>query len=334
MLMKERIAYLDTIAREAIDALEGAGTAADAVAKLRGQLLALDKLMPSKASIPITHEVTERDEKVAELYEQGYSLLEVGRRCGIGGPTTVSRILRKQGVTIRPKGRGYYRTGTGPDLDRIGQIREYLGNGDTLTDIGRRMGITRERVRQICVKNGISTAHQLKPEQKEWARKYAEGEGSLQFLAERAGVGQHLMRSWVLRAGYEIASKPHASSAEVQRRTVIAAELYGQGMRVVDIAKRIGVGKPESVYRYLNIAGVKRDRKGRGRQPVNRPKRVWTEEKKEQLVKLYAEGLSYGKIAKELGVTRSAVCGQLWRLGLNHSEKEPSRETQPENAEV
>ena len=49
---------------------------------------------------------------------------------------------------------------------------------------------------------------------------------------------------------------------------------------------------------------------------------AWTEERVEQLKKLWTEGLSASQIAKRLGdVTRNAVIGKVHRLGLEPRAK-------------
>ena len=51
---------------------------------------------------------------------------------------------------------------------------------------------------------------------------------------------------------------------------------------------------------------------------------AWTEERVEQLKKLWSDGLSASQIAGELGnVTRNAVIGKVHRLGLSGRAKNP-----------
>ncbi|HET9903609.1 MAG TPA: GcrA family cell cycle regulator [Xanthobacteraceae bacterium] len=52
---------------------------------------------------------------------------------------------------------------------------------------------------------------------------------------------------------------------------------------------------------------------------------TWTDERVEQLKKLWADGLSASQIANELGgITRNAVIGKVHRLGLSGRAKTPS----------
>src|SRR6187431_1517061 len=52
---------------------------------------------------------------------------------------------------------------------------------------------------------------------------------------------------------------------------------------------------------------------------------TWTDERVEQLKKLWSDGLSASQIAAELGgITRNAVIGKVHRLGLSGRAKSPS----------
>ena len=52
---------------------------------------------------------------------------------------------------------------------------------------------------------------------------------------------------------------------------------------------------------------------------------TWTDERVEQLKKLWSDGLSACQIAAELGgITRNAVIGKVHRLGLSGRAKAPS----------
>lgn len=55
----------------------------------------------------------------------------------------------------------------------------------------------------------------------------------------------------------------------------------------------------------------------------------WTDERVEQLKKLWMDGLSASQIAQELGgITRNAVIGKVHRLGLSGRAKSPSHVSQ------
>ena len=59
---------------------------------------------------------------------------------------------------------------------------------------------------------------------------------------------------------------------------------------------------------------------------------AWTEERVEQLKKLWSDGLSASQIAAELGsVTRNAVIGKVHRLGLSGRAKSAAQPAAPRN---
>jgi GcrA cell cycle regulator len=51
------------------------------------------------------------------------------------------------------------------------------------------------------------------------------------------------------------------------------------------------------------------------------PKLTWTDERTDVLKNRWADGISGGHIAAELGITRNAVIGKIHRLGLHRSMK-------------
>jgi GcrA cell cycle regulator len=59
---------------------------------------------------------------------------------------------------------------------------------------------------------------------------------------------------------------------------------------------------------------------------------TWTEERVEALRRLWADGLSASDIAAKVGVTRSAVCGKLARLGLTRDKAAPRTASRPRRA--
>lgn len=60
---------------------------------------------------------------------------------------------------------------------------------------------------------------------------------------------------------------------------------------------------------------------------------AWTEERVEQLKKLWSDGLSASQIAAELGnVTRNAVIGKVHRLGLSGRTKSAAQPAAPRNS--
>ncbi len=48
---------------------------------------------------------------------------------------------------------------------------------------------------------------------------------------------------------------------------------------------------------------------------------TWTPERLEKMRELFEQGITSREIAKELGITRNAVCGRLFRMGLQRQDK-------------
>jgi transposase-like protein len=359
MLMKDRIAALDLMVREAVEELKSVKPDSQVLTSLQGKLDILDNV-PTKVNgkselleIKLAQK-TEREEaqrriveaeltkkaaraeeysKIAEAYKSGKTMLEVGRDFKVS-PYTVQKALTYHGVKARKQG---IKAGLNTkNKERAKLIEERLNDGKTMADIARELQITRERVRQICVKAGIDTEHRLTTEQKVAVFEYVETLDSVEFVAMKHGVHPSTLKNWITKAGYEVRPGPKFAHAHpiTRERSKIAAELYGKGMKVDDIAAHLSLKKGTQVYRLLNFAGVPR-RKQKQSVITTLPdisgvvvtdprddsrsggKERWTEDELTTLRRLIGENKSFGQVAKALpGRTRSAVSGMTHRLGL------------------
>lgn len=83
-----------------------------------------------------------------------------------------------------------------------------------------------------------------------------------------------------------------------------------EGLSDRELSSRIG----------RTLRGVSRKRRQLGIAPIYRQERHrwcdWTKEREAKLIELVAAGLSNGKIAEEMGITRNAVIGKSHRLRL------------------
>src|SRR5204863_1137494 len=86
------------------------------------------------------------DEVVSRLYSGGLSLLATGKSVGKSAQW-VRDSLERSGTPCRPRGSGP-KVGY-QDSERVEQIRRYREEGKTLEEIGARLRLSRERVRQI-----------------------------------------------------------------------------------------------------------------------------------------------------------------------------------------
>lgn len=202
--------------------------------------------------------------EVIAAYKSGKSLLELEQEFK-SSVATIRKHLEAAGVEIRKPSTG--KVGKVKGQQRIGEIMALRAEGKTGQEIGSALGITRERVRQIVLKCGKREEFEQRPftaSEIEALEEYRAG-AALPFVAEKLGVCQETTRRYLLRYGIPI--RPSRKRGEARQRTqAIAAKIaqrYRAGESLADIAKEAGFAKPEQIYRYLAIAGVKPDRQTR-----------------------------------------------------------------------
>lgn len=207
---------------------------------------------------------SQRDLAIADAYERGASLLECGTRFGCS-PSAVRTSLHRAGVATRPKG-------PRPNSKRDARADAFAAQreaGATLEEIAASAKITRERVRQILTKAGVSTSSKdrpLTPEQRALVERYIRGSESLGLSASLAGVSAPTFRNWVLRCGYSPRTLKRPMQQRLDDKASEVARLYSQGQKVAEIAVAVGLPHPEAVYRLLGRAGVRPNRNhGAGR---------------------------------------------------------------------
>lgn len=195
----------------------------------------------------------ERDYALVAAYQAGGTLYDVGRQFSVA-PACVRSALQRLGVSARPPGKRVERGG-----DRFQEMLALWNEGMVMADIGRRCGVTSERVRQIFVKNGVDTRQRpLTAEQAAAVADYVGG-ASLDQASSRAGIAPGTLRKLIVRAGHKV--RPGKAGAGRQPATVAAAEraaqMYQSGLKAREIATELGLAKPEMIYRLLAIAGVR-----------------------------------------------------------------------------
>lgn len=216
-----------------------------------------DRHIANRAPLPQVDE-----QLVCRLYQDGNSLLATAKAAGIGHQSVIT-ILNRNGIPVRARGRQLQAFQKPQDRARIERIRAWRAEGKTLEEIGAELRITRERVRQLCLKAGIDTSQkELTPEQKAAVAEYVAGE-SMEHVAARHGSHPHTLRNWVLREGFAIRPSPKTSKRdpETLKKAEQAAELYRAGKTIAEISRACGYGSNGGpVYRLLAIAGVKPNR--------------------------------------------------------------------------
>lgn len=197
---------------------------------------------------------------IAEAYEAGKTLLECEAEFGVG-QEVIKKALRAFNVAVRPKGTRFTTSAGKGGCERMAQIMAMRAEGKTLEQIGAVLNITRERVRQLVVKAGLSNEFAKRPlstEQKAIIQEYANGLG-LVLTAEKLGVSLGVTKKWLLQEGIELrpANRFARRSAVTTANAERAAQLYQQGHKGREIAAILGMKKPASVYRLLAIAGIR-----------------------------------------------------------------------------
>jgi DNA-binding CsgD family transcriptional regulator len=197
------------------------------------------------------------DDECAKLYLEGKSTYRIAAEIGIS-VQTVNAALRRKGVRARTASIGRSVTTRKQDETRVDLIRTRRAERKTLQEIGAELHITRERVRQICVKNGINTEEQLTVEQQAAVDEYVSGK-SLELVAATHNTSPITLRGWITRAGFSIRPSPKTAKRdpETLRRAEKAEQLYLSGKSVSEISRELGFGALGGpVYRLLAIRGI------------------------------------------------------------------------------
>lgn len=196
-------------------------------------------------------------EKFADIvatYEAGKSVLQCAVEFDVA-EMTVRNALKAFNIQLRGGGR--------KAPDRIPLIMKLRAEGKTLEEIGAVLDVTRERVRQLVAKAGLTEqfARPRTAEQLAILAEYPNG-ATVDFVAERLGIGAHLAKKWLTQAGYEI--RPSRRQSKRQPNTIAnaerAAQMYSNGITTREIAEELGLNNPAQIYRLLSMAGVKPSR--------------------------------------------------------------------------
>lgn len=207
---------------------------------------------------------------IAEAYEAGETLLGCSAKFGVGVPV-VQRALLAHNVTVRTKGSGAQLVNSGVGgAERIASIMAMRAEGKSLEQIGAVLNVTRERVRQLVVRAGLSDEFAKRPrsaEQLAILREYADGL-NLNATAEKLGVSTGMVKKWLIQESIAIRPSPKFPRRNVKttENAERAAALYRKGLKGREIAETLGLNAPEQIYRLLAMSGVKPTRKpGSGR---------------------------------------------------------------------
>lgn len=277
------------------------------------------------------------DEEMVALYQSGLSIEDVGAKLGCSGGT-VRNALKRLGAKMRKRGPARM---AALYPERTADMVAMRERGATLQEIGAKYKLTRERVRQILIREGVDTSNRpLSKEDLAIVQEYLDGD-SLWVVGERHKMGLTSLKSLITKAGYKIRPSPRQSKdPTIERRAKIAAELYREGMKVRDIADRIGItprsdgGHSGGIYRLLAKENIRPNRVARRTPKTERTttkptkQADWSPENTKLLERLWRGGFPASYIARRLGnISRNAVLGKVRRLGLEHGGENnaPSR---------
>ncbi len=191
---------------------------------------------------------------IVAAYCAGSSALDVATRFGCD-PALVRRMVVEAGEAMRPPSRASEKAPS----PRIEQIMAMRAAGKTGEEIGEALGITRERVRQIVIKEGMFQQYADRPFRPEEITAFEEYKAGapLGIVAAMLGVTPDTAKKKLIAAGVELRPKPRANSAESARRVQEASALHREGLKPRAIAEAMGLPHLEYVYRYLAKAGIK-----------------------------------------------------------------------------
>lgn len=198
-----------------------------------------------------------------------------------------------------------------PSLDdRVLVMGELYRSGQTLEQIGKRFGITRERVRQILRANGVVSLG-FRPEVMRKVvtsaveSKIVEMGRAGHFardIADHLCVCPQLVSRYLRNNGVPVLRRPREHTGKVVDLAHKVAADYRAGEKTSVIAERYGIFQP-TIYRLIRIAGVPPRRRGR-------PKLALPDAS--ELQARVDAGASINAIAKDLGVSSPTIKHRLF----------------------
>lgn len=274
-------------------------------------------------------DLTQRNQDIARLYlEERLTLGEIGERFDVS-QKWVRRILKRLGVSLRRRSRGP------PEPEHLRgrneEIARLYAEGDlTLREIGERFNLSRERVRQIAKRAGVTLrvarrprvpAERLRERNAEIIRLYAEGLKRKE-IAGRVGASQTVVDYAVRTAGVNRRrpgiggwknGTPLLPAEDRRNRNQEIVRLYvEEGLTLREVGACIGMSDVGVLY-VLETAGVRR------RERWWRPGWPWRDatERTEEITRAYLhERLTLRQVGARFGLSRSCVRLILIRAGV------------------
>lgn len=249
-----------------------------------------------------------------EMYQRPMRIADIAAEAGVGR-SRVYQYLHRSGIPMRDErvhnGRSLIPHERRTPEDLVEAIRLYEEDGLTFAEIGRRFGVSRERIRQWFENAGKGDAFQRRLETriaakpKTYTCRWCDEEVTVGTGRVHWASGKHVQMRW--------------GTEEAARYWEGAAEDYRSGMLTKDICAKWDIDMP-SLMRTVKFHGI----------PLRRPNdaRVGTREesrlRKDRIVEMTQKGYTIPEIAALL------LCSTSWvSLALKERGVAPVRAIPP-----
>lgn len=202
------------------------------------------------------HFTQEHDAEIAELYQQGLTTYEIGKRFGVS-PTPVTRALKRHGVPLRSGGKPPNWAGT-PE-GRVQVVAWYQG-GDSIQTIGKRLRCDFGKIISILEEEGVkrrphgAEIRAFTDEQAVQVAEEYEAGAKLTDLAAKYCTSHVTIRNYLVKQGVQL--RPSGVSPFwTDERKAEAARRYLAGESQQAIADSWGVAQAQ-VSTMIRSQGV------------------------------------------------------------------------------
>ena len=236
-----------------------------------------------------------RNEKIAEMYQQGKSLREVGDEFGLTGEA-IRQILKKMGVDAR----GRLVAKTELDEAEFEELKVMLEEGITIVKVAKHFEVNTTIISDLMKKEGLVRKYvpRVSWDYKKAEEDYLNGV-PLTEIARRHGVPSYTYLVEVMkRLGHE----PRGTTKDLPMEQVISE--YESGMSMVALGKKYDVSHI-TIRRRLVEAGVQ-----------IRKISYRVELSVEQIISEYESGMSLKALGKKCGVSRNTIRERLVEAGV------------------
>ena len=189
-------------------------------------------------------------------------------------------------------------------------VKDYLAGPITLKELGQKYGLTRERVRQLLNRCGVTGRYDIvRPRQFDpdaLVERYKSSRLNVVQVSREFGCSNTTVENALKRAGVPV------DLSRTERRSIVrpnrAIKMYESGKTCAQIARTLGCSTM-TVSTTLRREGQVM----RGPGKVG-PKRPWTNSETEQMITLRSKGYTQDRIATILGRSQVTVSLKLHKL--------------------